>query len=137
MYDLNGGHVMTVPDHRWSDPRREEIDAAIEAVPTRTFAFADFDGEKLTATTRIEEREWRFGTGWFRWLSMFRSAKIVRSIDIRFSGETGKRKGSWKGGTTGCGGPVLRGELHEDAFRRYCAENSMTFIDEVQPQAAE
>lgn len=70
--------------------------------------------------THIEEREWKFGTGWFRWLSWFRKPKVSRSLDIRFSEEVGKDKGSWKGGKVGHGIDMLPGELHEAAFRRYC-----------------
>jgi len=91
-------------------------------------AFRDFDGEELTATTHISEHEWHFGEGQFKWLSLFRRPKISRSLDISFSGETGRRKGSWKGGTTGHSIEMLPGELHYAAFQRYCAEHQMTFI---------
>ena len=99
----------------WEARRAREV-----AVPTATFTIKDFDGEEVIATTKIEEREWRFGTGYFKWLSLFRRPKIQRSLDIRFSGETGPEKGSWKGGTIGTGLEMLPGELHEPAFRRYC-----------------
>jgi hypothetical protein len=82
----------------------------------------------LSAKTRIEEREWRYGRGWFKWLSWFRQPKVWRALDIDFSGETGEEKGSWKGGTMGTSIGMLPGELHESAFRRYCAEHNMTFI---------
>jgi hypothetical protein len=130
-YGLSGEHVATIPDtgkgweaggSRW-DREREIADST----PTSSFAFADFDGDQLTATTRIEEREWRFGERKWKWLSLFRKPKIRRSLDVRFSGETGKRKGSWKGGTIGHSIDMLPGELHEAAFRRYCAEHAMTF----------
>lgn len=134
-YGLAGEHVATLPDTGQSylgNPGRWDRERAIEeATPTVTFAFRDFDDETLTARTRIEEREWRFGTGWFKWLSLFRCPKIKRSLDIRFSGETGKRKGSWKGGTIGHGIEMLPGELHKDAFRRYCAQHGMTFVGSV------
>lgn len=39
------------------------------------------------------------------------------------------RKGSWKGGTIGHSIEMPPGELHADAFRRYCAEHNMTFSD--------
>jgi hypothetical protein len=131
-YGLSGEHVATLPDTGKSylgDPGRWDRARAIaDATPAVSFAFRDFDGEELIATTKIEEREWRFGTGWFRWLSLFRRPKIRRSLDIRFSGETGRRKGSWKGGTIGHGIDMEPGELHEGAFRRYCAQHDMTFI---------
>lgn len=127
-YDLAGRHYFTEPLLlRWGTPEHEAARQIEDACPTRTFAFKDFDGEQLTARTRIEEREWRFGSGWFAWLSHFRAPKIARSLDIRFSGETGKRKGSWKGGTIGHAIDMLPGELHEAAFRRYCAAHDMTF----------
>jgi len=134
-YGLNGEHVATLPDTGKSyrlDPGRWERERAIEdAVPTRSFAFTDFDGELINVTTKIEEREWRFGTGWFKWLSLFRKPKIIRSLDLRFSAETGKRKGSWKGGTVGHSIEMQPGELHEAAFRRYCPQNGMTFVGAV------
>jgi hypothetical protein len=133
-YGLNGEHVADMPQWGGRPARvdwqvRHAEEARIkDSVPTATFAFKDFDGEALTATTRIEEREWRRGTGWWRWLSLVWPKRVERYIDIQFSGETGKRKGSWKGGTIGHSGPVAPGDLHERAFRRYCAEHGMTFV---------
>lgn len=131
LYGLSG-------EHYWTEPKRAGYDAAVwrsnreaaERCPSRTFGFADYDGEQLTAHTVIEESESRFGEGWFKWLSFFRAPKIYRSLDIRFSGETGRRKGSWKGGTIGHSIKMLPSELHDTAFRRYCAENNMTFCGE-------
>ena len=128
LYDLNGRHFVTMPERRRYLAGDWEKEKAIEeSCPSQTFAFKDFDGEALTARTRIEEREWRFGTGWFKWLSAFRQPRIRRYLDLTFSGETGKRKGSWKGGTIGHSIEMLPGELHEAAFRRYCAAHEMTF----------
>ena len=126
LYDRDGHLFAHMPQGRFLDTRDESA-RLDEACPTISFAFADFDGEQLIATTRIEEREWRFGTGYFKWLSLFRRPKICRSLGIYFSGETGTRKGSWKGGTIGHSIDMLPGELHEAAFRRYCAEHDMTF----------
>lgn len=136
LFGLRGEHIADMPHHRtfagmstedhrayWAEQERTQALA-----PTRTFAFDDFDGERLAATTRIEEREWRLGEGRWRWLSLFRRPKIDRSLDIQFSSETGSRKGSWKGGTVRHSIKMLPGELHEAAFRRYCAEHSMTFV---------
>lgn len=129
LYGIDGEHYWTEPAgaRPWGDgwAQRQAIE---DACPSLTFAFRDFDGEELTARTRIEEREWRFGTGMFKWLSIFRRPKVRRSLDLRFSGETGKRKGSWKGGTIGHSIDMLPGEMHEAAFRRYCAAHDMTFV---------
>ncbi len=133
-YDLSGQHFWTEPQVNWKLLSSEQRVAAHneewrqrEACPTTSFTFSDFDGEQITAKTRIDEREWRYGYKWFKWLSWFKKPMIRRELNIEFSGETGKRKGSWKGGTTGHGIEMLSGELHEAAFRRYCAEHEMTF----------
>ena len=131
LYNLDGVFFADIPHYRFMDPSYEEVRKIEEACPTISFAFADFDGELLTAKTKIEEREWRFGTGWFKWLSIFRRPKIRRSLDIRFSGETGERKGSWKGGTIGHSIKMREGELHMVAFMRYCDEHKMKFIGVV------
>lgn len=128
-YGLQGEYFGSAPARvGLGEDSWERFRAIADACPIRTFSFSDYDGEALTARTRIEEREWRFGEGWFKWLSLFRSPKIVRSLDIAFSGETGKRKGSWKGGTIGHSIDMKPGELHEAAYRRYCAEHQMTFV---------
>lgn len=133
-YGLTGEHFYTEPKVNWKlldvqqniDTHREQWEMR-ESCPTQSFFFADFDGEVLTAKTRIDEHEWRYGTGWFKWLSWFVAPKIRRSLDIDFSGETGRKKGSWKGGTTGHSIEMMPNELHEQAFRRYCLEHEMTF----------
>lgn len=119
LYDCNGQHYWTrKPGDKWDAQH-----LAKEACPCMTFLFKDFDGELLSADTRIEEWQWKFGQGWFKWLSLFRRDKIRRSLGMDFSGETGREKGSWKGGTVGTGIDMLPGELHEAAFRRYCEED--------------
>ena len=135
MYDLDGNHFWTEPERKNAPFTNEywgNFRAAESECPTRTFSFTDFDGEELIAKTRIEERQWECGTGWFKWLSHFHKPIIHRSLDIDFSGETGKRKGSWKGGTVGHSIEMLPGELHESAFKRYCAEHEMTFCGEIE-----
>lgn len=137
-YDLMGDHLYDEPQgplgklggKEWHE-RWDARQAREDAVPTAILAFEDFDGEELTVTSKIEEREWRFGTGYFKWLTIFRRPKISRSLDLRFSSETGHRKGSWKGGTIGHSIEMKTGELHEAAFKRYCAEHEMTFMGPV------
>jgi hypothetical protein len=117
-YDLEGRHFWT---ERPNEPAAWEASSAVKAVcPKAKFEFEDFDGQKIVATTHIEEREWRFGTGLFRWLSVFRKPKISRTLDLEFSSEVGPEKGSWKGGTVGTSIEMLAGETVENAFRRYC-----------------
>jgi hypothetical protein len=118
LYDLQGNHFWTEWEgdrHNWA-----AITAVKDACPKVGFEFEDFDGQRITATTHIEEREWHFGTGICRWLSWFTKPKIRRDLALEFSSEVGPEKGSWKGGTTGHSTDMLPGELHESAFKRYC-----------------
>lgn len=144
LYDLDGQHFADLPHQRgmaklgtnaWHNSWVVQ-NAIEEACPTASFEFDDYDGERIVAKTRIEEREWLLGEGKFKWLSWFRRPYIRRSLDISFSKETGSRKGSWKGGTIGHSIDMLSGELHEAAFRRYCAEHQMTFVGVHVEQAA-
>lgn len=133
LYGLSGEHFYT-------QQKRQPFEDWFEiekTCPRVSFDFDDYDGERITATTRIEEREWRLGEGWFKWISLFRRPRIRRSLDIDFSKETGPRKGSWKGGTIGHGIDMLPGELHEAAFRRYCHERKMTFVEPSPSRAPE
>ena len=125
-YDLDGSLFWTEPQ-RMDYRKRERI---MSQVQSTTFNFLDFDGEAIRATCRIEEREWRFGDKWFKWLSVFRAPRIRRSLSLDFSAETGKEKGSWKGGTLGHGIDMRPDEVPLDAFRRYCAEHEMTIVEE-------
>lgn len=86
------------------------------------FEIEDYDGERILVNTFIEEREWRFGEGMFKWLSLFRKPKIVRSLSIELDKEMGPEKGSWKGGTTGTSIVMLPNETHEEALIRFCQQ---------------
>lgn len=66
------------------------------------------------ATIGVREREWRWK--WFKWLKITR--KISRDIDVNFTDEIGERKGSQKGGCTGCGYKMLKGETPYDTLKR-------------------
>lgn len=116
---------------------REEIE---RRVPKRVFEFEDYDGQRILATTFIVEREYHWGEGWFKWLELFRKARIYRTLEINFEHEVGYEKGSWKGGLIGHSIELLPGELHEAAFKRYCekgapsrsGQSPMKFIGRVQ-----
>lgn len=116
-------------DNRFLEGWRDWYEVT-KACPTVKYQFMDFDGEEGVATLRIEETDSALGTGWFKWLGLFKR-RTKRSLDIQFSIETGERKGSWKGGTIGHGIKMEPGELHESAFRRYCEEHKMTFGSRV------
>lgn len=127
LYDLEGEHFADLPDWGFRHKNGWAVKNAIEdACPTARFAFEDFDGERIIATARIEEREWRRGKGIFRLLFLGRN-RISRSLDLHFSSEVGRRKGSWKGGTIGHSIEMRAGETHEAAFRRYCHQERLIF----------
>lgn len=125
MYDAFQNHFWT----EWSErsgrgPYRDSWaaqDAVLAACPKVRFLMKDFDGEVITVTTYVEEREWRHGRGWFKWLSWFVKPTIQRCLVLEFSSEVGPQKGSWKGGLMGTGYEMVPGESHEDTFRRFCA----------------
>lgn len=79
------------------------------------YNFTDkYDGKVIPTKVYIEEREWR--QHWLRKTSFF--AKIIRVIEVNFSEEVGKRKGSWKGGTVGCGYHMKKGETALECIKR-------------------
>lgn len=130
VYSADGSFAFDMPKmggekwHLWHEARANR--------PQVSFAFDDFDGERIEARTCIEERERWWGEGRFKWLAWLRPARTERYLDLEFTKEVGKRKGSWKGGTLGHAIVMKPGEMHEAAFRRYCAENSMTFVGAAQ-----
>lgn len=123
LYDIDGAEFWTQierprkkgegKDFYVQQEKTEKVDKAV-------FLVDDYDGQRLTVTTHIEEREWRFGDGWFKWLHLFRKPMVRRCLRINFDKECGPEKGSWKGGLCGTSIEMLPGELHEAAFRRYC-----------------
>lgn len=118
--------------YRYGSPEMDAIKDVRETMPVVKFMLLDYDHTPVVATTRIEEREWRHGTGRFEWLSRFYKPLVIRRLNIEFSEETGRRKGSWKGGTLGTNGPIIDADTtHETAMQVYCVENEMTFVGRV------
>lgn len=120
LYDQNGEHFWTEYDVRERRNDWAAVQAVEDACPKIKFELNDYDGERIIATTHIEEREWHLGTGLFSWLKWFCKPKIRRTLDINYDKEVGREKGSWKGGTMGTSIDMLPGELHEAAFKRFC-----------------
>lgn len=104
-----------------------------------TYVLASGKIQNRIATLKIEEREWRWR--WFMWMKYPRMLR--KTIDISFeyggaipryvliekrgfktpneneiTGEVGERTGTWKGGTLGCGYPMLKNETPEQTLRR-------------------
>jgi hypothetical protein len=130
LFDLSGNKLCDLPQEgEWRERHKIE-DEAKAAQPKAYFLFRDYDGEEIRARCRVEEREWKRGTGWFKWLSWFYAPTVHRSLDLWFSSEVGSRKGSWKGGTLGHAAEMQPGDSAESAFRRYCEKQKLALIGE-------
>jgi hypothetical protein len=70
--------------------------------------------QNCLASINVVEREWRWK--WFKWLSWTKFTRKV--IDIQFSTDIGDKKGSWKGGTTGCSYDIKPNETPYDCLKR-------------------
>ncbi len=73
-----------------------------------------YDNKVIKTKIYVEEREWR--PKWIKWTSLF--AKTNKTIDIHFSEQCGKRKGSWKGGVLGCSYKLLPKETPLQCLKR-------------------
>lgn len=100
----------------------DEYQEQLDKIRRKRFRIRDHDDEEIDVETYVEQRVWRLGTGWFRWLGYLAPTRERRSLDIRFLSETGPDKGSWKGGLIGTGFEMLPGESQREAFKRYCSE---------------
>lgn len=76
--------------------------------------------DDIEATIGVSEMEHR--QKWLKWTKRF--AKIRKSIEIEFSNEIGSERGSWKGGTIGCGYTMLPGETPYITLMRMQKERS-------------
>lgn len=99
-----------------------------ESIPKITFILKDFDGEEIEATCYIEERMWIKGEKWCSWLKYFTKPIYRRNIDIEFNKETGRKKGSWKGGIIGTSEEIAPNESPVEAIERYCSKHEMTYV---------
>lgn len=124
---LFGSHDDEVRGRNWFD----SIDKLRKEVPKVYFNFNDSDGEEIQAECYLEEMEWRYGVGLFKWLRYIRKPIIRRTLNITFNKETGARKGSWKGGTIGSSVDAIVGEPAEHSFIRYAAEHGFNNVKQL------
>lgn len=89
--------------------------------PVCKFDIRDYDDTYVEATTYIEEFEHSRGEGWFKFIGLLTPNDVRRSLRIKFDKEVGPEKHSWKGGILGCGIDMRKGELHTEAFKRWCS----------------
>lgn len=137
LYDDAGDWFADVPNAVGRLDRSRDVFRAARALekecPVKLFLFAEDDGDLRIATCRIEEREWRAGKrkGPWRWLLAWKRNKVQRSLCIEYSGEVGRRKGSYKGGTIGTSIATVKDELPIEAFRRHCKADGLRYIGDV------
>lgn len=74
--------------------------------------------DDLQATIKIEEREWR--QKWLMWTKI--GNKVSKDLAVSFDNEVGNQRGSWKGGTLGCGIKMKKDEQPIRALRRMMKE---------------
>ena len=95
-----------------------------DKLPKIKFAFKDFDGEENIATCYLETSMYRQGTSWCKFLGYIFKPRFYRKMDIEFAKETGRQKGSWKGGVCGTSTNILENETPLSAFCRYGTEEA-------------
>lgn len=88
---------------------------AVEKYPYRYVCRNGTVQDDIEATISVGEMEWRWRA--LRWWP-FWPRLVRRTIDIEFSAEVGERRGSWKGGCTGCSYQMRRDETPHECLRR-------------------
>lgn len=118
VYDKN----MNIVFEEKNGKRNKALDKyeIVHAMDKAKFQIKDFDGEIINAEVHVEQRQWKFGEGWFKWLSFFRKDVLRTNIEINLDKEMGPEKGSWKGGTIGLGFDMNTDESIRSAFIRWC-----------------
>lgn len=88
---------------------------------TRNLPFVDLvsrspDLNVVDAKLTISEREWRMRR--FKWTKLF--SKTRKTVNVDFSGEVGRGRGGWKGGTIGTGESLDESENWLDGYEKLC-----------------
>lgn len=125
------GSVINAIVNNYRDGTYEKVREQLEKGRKMRYQVKDFDGELIEVDCYLETREWRQGTGWFEWVSVFCKPIVHEYVDLTFSPEVGRRKNTWKGGTIGHACIVEDGETMLESFKRYCSNNELTFIGSV------
>lgn len=92
---------------------QEAAEKAVSTIWTYRYVLKDGTLQEVQATIHLERRVWKA-----RWYPIIPITKSRTSIDVKFSDEVGEGKGSWKGGTIGCGYDLLPGETALECLRR-------------------
>lgn len=95
----------------------------------RVYLIRDCDGAEVKVRVHVEYMQWKRGTGWFKWMSLFVKDIKKRTIELEFETGVGNRKDSWKGGLIGVGSVILPGETVDQAVERFFKEKSVSDRD--------
>jgi hypothetical protein len=115
-------HDMLCEDGEWrkyiGSWQRKEGDPlpATEVYPYRYVCRDGAIQDDITATIHVDEMEWRWKLA--RSLRLPWPRKIRRTISVDFSKEVGERRGSWKGGCTGCSYEMRPDETPQECLFR-------------------
>lgn len=99
-------------------PRMPHGQLATKSTAPYTYKLRSGEQQNVTATYYVSHAEWRWR--WLKWLPWPR--RTESSIWVDFSEEVGEGRGSWKGGTLGCGYRLKPGESPLECLRRMEAE---------------
>lgn len=117
MFLKNGMWLHETADNRrsWKFSKETEEMLWKETHPYR-YALNSGEEQNLEATIGVEEREWRWRSRLFKAIGW--PKKISKTISVDFSVEVGEGRGSWKGGTVGCGYEMLPNETPAECLKR-------------------
>lgn len=106
-HETKGNRKEFYNDHIWGD-------IVFKETFSYTYRLKNGKTQNVKATITVEEREWRYII--LKWTDKFNI--VDKSIGVSFSSEVGERSGSYKGGTTGCGWLMRKGETPKETLRR-------------------
>lgn len=94
-------------DLEWDE--RDKLQKKISITLPYTYTLRNGEIQNVNATVYVTRMQW--GRHWFPFLKKSRT-----SIDVSFDQEVGEERGSWKGGTIGCGWPLKEGQTASEAL---------------------
>lgn len=126
-YDFQRKTAYGADGHAYEEPKGFQPGSRWdESFPRYVFVLNDYDGEEIRAYCYLEKTEYRIGSGWMKkYFSALRPRRTFRDLEIRFDGETGTEKGSWKGGTVGTSVRMEKGDKFDAQYliEKFCQQD--------------
>lgn len=116
----NGSFVEYERFKAWSFDRTPEPENRYRRIVPYRYVLKSGEVQEVQATITVQRMTWRWRLA--KMLRLPWPRKVRTSIEIEFSDEVGERRGSWKGGCTGCDWGLKRSEDPIAALRRMEAE---------------